>query len=451
MKCSTSQLAVAFFSTLLFLSPAQDVRSERKALASKPPMGWNSWDSFGTTVKESEVKANADYMASHLRNYGWQYIVIDIQWSDPNAKAHGYRPNADLDMDAYGRLIPASNRFPSSADGHGFRPLANHIHSLGLKFGIHIMRGIPRQAVRTNSPIQGSTFHAADVANESSICNWNTDMYGVDMRKSGAQDYYDSVARLYASWGVDFIKADNMLDPLHGDEIEALSRAIDKTRRPILLSLSPGPTNIENASFLARNAEMWRISNDFWDRWQDLKHQFDLLPGWMPYSEPGSWPDADMLPLGRIGIRAERGDDRISNFTHDEQRTLITLWAIARSPLMYGGDLPSNDAFSLSLMTNEEVIGVNQDGAQSHQLSRNGDQVLWISDAPQSNSKYVAVFNTGDRTTEDIRLNFSDLGIPETCNMRDLWQRKTLAKGSRSYAFHLRPHASGLYKLTPAQ
>jgi alpha-galactosidase len=207
-------------------------------------MGWNSWDCFGTTVKESEVKANADYMASRLRRYGWQYIVVDIQWSDPKAKAHGYRPNADLAMDSYGRLIPAANRFPSATGNRGFKPLADYVHSHGLRFGIHIMRGIPRQAVRANSPIHGSSLHAADIANRTSVCSWNTDMYGVDMAKPGAQGYYDSIAQLYATWGVDFIKADNMLDPLHADEIEALSRAIDKTGRPIVLSLSPGPTDI---------------------------------------------------------------------------------------------------------------------------------------------------------------------------------------------------------------
>ena len=399
-------------STLLDLSSAQDIRSERKAFASKPPMGWNSWDCFGTTVKESEVKANSDYMASRLRRYGWEYIVVDIQWSDPKAKAHGYRPNADLAMDAYGRLIPAANRFPSAAGDRGFKPLADYIHSHGLKFGIHIMRGVPRQAVRANSPIHGSRFHAADIANRASICSWNSDMYGVDMTKPGGQAYYDSIAQLYASWGVDFIKADNMLDPLHADEVEALSRAIDKTGRPILLSLSPGPTYIRDASFLGRNAEMWRISNDFWDRWHDLKRQFELLKTWEPYAKPGSWPDADMLPLGRIAIRGERGDDRMTRFTRDEQQTLMSLWAIARSPLMYGGDLPSNDAFSLSLLTNEEVLSANQHGENSHQLFREGDQIAWASDVPHSNSKYLALFNFGDHSPQDIHVDFARLGLP---------------------------------------
>jgi alpha-galactosidase len=444
------RLALALLSILLCTGATHDVESERKALAAKPPMGWNSWDAFGTTVRESEVKANADYMASRLRKYGWQYIVVDIQWSDPKAKAHGYRPNADLAMDAYGRLIPAANRFPSAVDNRGFKPLADYIHNQGLKFGIHIMRGIPREAVCANSPIHRSSFHASEVANKNSLCPWNTDMYGLDMAKPGAQDYYDSIASLYASWNVDFIKADDMLDPLHSDEIEALSRAINKTGRPMVLSLSPGPTNVGDAGFLARNAEMWRISNDFWDRWQDLKHQFDLVRAWEPYAKAGSWPDADMLPLGRIAIRGERGDDRMTRLSHDEQHTLMSLWAIARSPLMYGGDLPSNDAFSLSLLTNEEVLEANQNGTNARQLFRDTDHVAWTSDARNSGEKYLAVFNVGDALRSAIHVDFASLGITQPCDIRDLWQGTMLGRG-RAYTFHVAPHASGLYKLTSSR
>lgn len=182
-------------------------------LAPTPPMGWNSWDSYGTTVTEDEVKANADYMAKNLATHGWQYIVVDIQWYEPNARAHGYRANAGLVMDEHGRLTPATNRFPSAAGGKGFKPLADYIHGKGLKFGIHIMRGIPRQAVRVSTPVFGSKVHAPDIANQQSPCRWNTDMSGIDMTKPGAQDYYDSILKLYAAWGVDYIKADNMVNP----------------------------------------------------------------------------------------------------------------------------------------------------------------------------------------------------------------------------------------------
>src|SRR3954447_3950291 len=224
--------------------------------APTPPMGWNSWDSYGTTVREDQVKANADAMARDLASHGWQYVVVDILWYEPNAQGHDYEPGAKLAMDEYGRLIPAVNRFPSSAGGAGFRPLADYVHGLGLKFGIHIMRGIPRQAVRTNTPILNSTARAADVADQSSTCRWNTDMYGLNMSKPGAQAYVDSIVNLYASWGVDYIKADDEARPLHQEEVAALHRAITNSGREIVLSLSPGPAPLDHADFFAANAQL---------------------------------------------------------------------------------------------------------------------------------------------------------------------------------------------------
>lgn len=365
------------------LAAAAALAAETPALT--PPMGWNSWDSYGTTVTEAEVKANADFMAAQLKSHGWQYIVVDIQWSDAQAKAHGYRPNAELSMDGEGRLIPAVNRFPSSAGGKGFGPLAAYIHSKGLKFGIHIMRGVPRRA-----PV------AAQIADPQSICRWNSDMYGVDLSKPGGQEYYDSIVRLYASWGVDYIKADDMARPLHASEIEALHKAIVKSGRPIVLSLSPGPADLAQADFYAANANLWRVSDDLWDRWQDVFKTFALMDKWSKYSKPGGWPDADMLPLGHIGIRAERGDDRMSRLTHDEQQTLMTLWCISRSPLMMGGDLPTGDEFTLSLLTNDRVLAVNQKGNHAHQVMANGNQIVWESEGP-AGQKYIALFNTGDQ------------------------------------------------------
>ena len=358
-------------------------------------MGWNSWDAYGTTIKESEVKANADAMASGLKQFGWQYIVIDIQWYEPNAQAHGYRPNAQLAMDANGRLVPAVNRFPSAANGQGFKAIAAYVHSKGLKFGIHILRGIPRQAVAANTPILGSTAHAADVADKNSLCEWNTDMYGVDMTKPGAQAYYDSIVAQYAAWGVDFIKADDMSRPYHKAEIEGLHKAIQKSGRPIVLSLSPGPAPIGEVDSLRANAQMWRIEDDLWDNWKSVRAMYDRTEQWVPLVVEGHWPDADMLPLGHIGLRAERGNDRLSLLSHDEQITLMTLWCIFRSPLMMGGDLPTLDPFTRSLLSNPDVLDVNQHGSGATIAYKQGDLRVWKSKAP-AGGEYVAVFNLSD-------------------------------------------------------
>jgi len=366
--------------------------------AQTPPMGWNSWDCYGPTVVESEVKANADYMAAHLKASGWEYIVIDIRWYIENDKAHGYNEkDAVFVMDEYGRLLPSPVRFPSAANGAGFKPIGDYIHSKGLKFGIHIMRGIPKEAVRKNTTVLGTQVKASDIYNTDRLCNWLGDMYTVDYQKLGAQEYYNSLFELYASWGLDFVKLDDLSFPYHKEEIEMIRKAIDKTGRPIVLSTSPGETPLTDATHVMKNANMWRTVGDFWDSWTPLKEHFEVCNRWSPYIGNGHFPDADMLPMGRIGIRAENGDDRMTHFTKEEQYTMMTLFSIFRSPLMYGGDLPSMDPFTLSLLTNKEVLDVSRFSCNNRQLFRNKDLVGWIADDTKSGDKFLALFDAQDQ------------------------------------------------------
>jgi alpha-galactosidase len=367
--------------------------------AATPPMGWNSWDCFGPTVVESEVKANADYMAKYLRPYGWNYIVVDIRWYVGNDKAHGYNEKDPVySIDEFGRFIPAVNRFPSAAGGKGFKPLADYIHSKGLKFGIHIMRGVPVEAVKRNLPIKGSKTTAKDIYSEKDQCRWLKDMYTILADREGAQEYYNSIFELYASWGVDFVKVDDLSSPIyHQAEVEMIRKAIERTGRKIVLSTSPGETPIAHSDHVKQNANMWRTVGDFWDSWRQLKEHFAVFKRWNPYRSEGAWPDGDMLPLGHIGIRAERGSDRMSAFNRDEQYTLMTLWTIFRSPLMFGGHLPDNDAFTLSLLTNKEVLGVLKYSTNNKELFNNNGQVAWIADDPKTGDKYLALFNAADQ------------------------------------------------------
>jgi len=417
-------------------------------------MGWNSWDAYGPSVREEEVKANAEYMARRLLKYGWDTIVVDIQWYAPKTKAHGYIPDPhNVTLDAYGRLIPDPARFPSSANGVGFSALAEYVHSLGLKFGIHIMRGIPRWAVEQNLPIKGSTACAADIADKIHLCAWDnqTDMFGVDHSKPGGQAYYDSLAELYAGWGVDFVKADDISQsrdpnyPYHAAEIVALSRALRQCGRPVILSLSPGPAPLEQAGHLREHANMWRISDDFWDDWASLKRQFERIHRWENEIQPGGWPDADMLPLGRLGIRGEVGNDRWTNFTRQEQRTLMSAWCICRSPLMFGGDLPSNDEWSLSLMTNPEVLAVNQSSTNNHQSYFQDEILAWTAEVPGSSDGYVAVFNLSDaQRAIEIPWEAVDIRAHHT-KIRDLWAGVDLGD-KRSLQVNLPAHASWLLR-----
>jgi len=366
--------------------------------AETPPMGWNSWDCFGTQITEVEAKEQADYMSAKLKKHGWQYFVVDIQWYEQNSKGYAYAKDAELTMDEFSRLVPAPKKFPSAANGSGFKTLADYVHSKGLKFGIHMMRGIPRQAVKQNTPIKGTTARAADIADVKSTCGWNPDMYGVDMNKPGAQEYYNSIMELVASWGVDFIKVDDLSRPYHQLEIEAIRKAIAKTGRKIVLSTSPGETPLSAGPNVNQNANMWRISDDFWDNWKALMAQFKRLDDWTPYRITGAWPDADMLPLGMLQL------GRKTRFTTNEQYTLMSLWSIARSPLIHGGDMTKTDSFTLSLLTNDEVLSVNQHSENNHQLFRTEDGLIaWIADVPGSKDKYLALFNTRDEESIDSK------------------------------------------------
>ena len=413
-----------------------------------PPMGWNSWDCYGAAVTEDIVRQNADFMAKYLKQYGWEYIVVDIQWYEPNAKTHDYNPFTELCMDEYSRLIPAENRFPSSAGGKGFAPLAEYVHSLGLKFGIHIMRGIPRQAVHKNTPIKGTEITARQIAKTSSICSWNTDMYGVDASKEGAKEYYDSIFELYASWGVDFIKCDDICRELPHEEAELimLSESLHSCGRDMLLSLSPGPAQLEKAELYKQISDMWRITDDFWDKWELLYAMFERTEKWCTHTGAGHWPDADMLPIGPI---KQDWDKSIRTaFTKDEQITMMTLWCIFRSPLMIGGEMTGFDEFTLGLITNERVLDMNRSSRHSHQVWRknfNGNEyILWTA-ACSDGGSYAAVFNAGDNSGS-IEIPLSDMEIYSADSVTELWSGdKQTTKGL--IEVNLPPHGAKAFKI----
>ena len=424
-------------------------------LAATPPMGWNSWDSFGESVSEANVRANAKWMAEHLKNSGWQYVVVDMGWYVTNHSAGSNAENAEFSLDAYGRFTPAVNSIPSAAQDAGFKPLGDYIHSLGLKFGIHILRGIPKEAVKKNLPIAGTSFHAADAADTSDTCPWNPFNYGLDASKPAAQAYYDSIAQQYAGWGVDFLKVDCIADhPYKGDEIRMLSDALRKTGRPIVLSLSPGPASLDKAEELSKYAQMWRISDDVWDLWHSdkqfpsgIENQFARAAKWASVSGPGHWPDADMLPLGRLEPVAGWENPRATRLTHDEQRTQLTLWSIFRSPLMMGGNLTLCDEWTTALLTNDEVLAVDQHSTGNHAAVSTEKTALWVARSESGDGHYVAVFNL-DSVPRTLKYSWKEAGLPEgKYHVRDLWEHRKLAS-MEALTVMLRPHASALYKVT---
>ncbi len=441
---------------LLALSVSGVAAKTNKAadpLAATPPLGWNSWDSYGLTVTGEEWRHNVDWLHQHLQPVGWRYAVVDEGWylSRPENAPGG---DQGFTMDARGRFTPALNRFPDGLDG-----LAAYTHSLGLLFGIHIVRGIPRAAVQANLPIEGSSFSAADAADTNDTCRWNADNYGVKDSPAG-QAYYDSLLRLYAGWGVDFLKVDCISSPYDAHEIRMIDAAIGKAGRPIVLSLSPGPTPLERGPEVQKAAQMWRISDDVWDIWSDpaieggfpqtVRNQFGVLANWMRFQQAGRWPDADMLPIGYLGPRPGWGQPRLSRLNYDETRTALTLWSIARAPLMLGANLTQLNSFTEALLTNREVLAVDQHSGGNRELLVQGGLVVWRADAPKApgvgKGTYFAVCNLGNAPTA-FRFTWKQLSLGgHGHRVRDLWQSEEIGRLSQ-LAGTLPAHGSELFRV----
>lgn len=450
------RLLLAF--ALLYLAACHSGVKDKKdkpevnfdSLAITPPMGWNSYDCLGLEATEAQVKETTDFMAKNLSTFGYKYVVIDAGWfyrSDSKTRKR------IVTLDEFGRFIPDTTSFPSAKDGHGFKSLADYVHSKGLKFGLHLMRGVPREAVQLNCKIKGTSQQVAEVANQKDSCDWSKLMWGVDMEKPGAQEYYDSVFELFAEWGLDFVKIDDISFPFHEAEIEAVHQAIKKAGRLMVISLSPGPAPVSELEKLAQNAHLWRISDDFWDKWDLVKQQFELCHQWSLKYKPGHWPDADMLPIGvlrknhgKVSPEAKTTGEP-DRFTIQERYTVITLWAIFRSPLILGSYLPENDSLTMKLFTNEEVIAVDQHSANNREIRNNNGAVVWIADQPETHSKYVALFNIGDERRKDISVAWNELGLSGEQHVRDLWAKKDLGKFSNEFTATLEPHECRLLKM----
>lgn len=429
---------------------------DKNQFAKVPPMGWNSYDYYDTTVTEEQVKANADYMAKNLKPFGWEYIVVDIQWYAHNAGSmrsqFQYIPFSELEMDEYSRLLPDPARFPSSAGNAGFRPLANYVHSLGLKFGIHIMRGIPRIAAHCHCKLLGCDVTADKIADPGSICGWNPDMYGVRNTREG-QMYYDSLLELYASWGVDFIKCDDICNTnLYREnqhfarhEIEMLHKAIKRCGRPIVLSLSPGPALIERAWHYETYANMWRITDDFWDDWDLLKDMFRRCELWQSHVSKGCYPDCDMLPLGYLGKGF--GNERLTRFTREEQRTMMTLWCLFGSPLMLGAELTKLDSWTLSLLTNRQILNLLTPDCRPRQIRRDDNQAVWTAENKLEDAVYLALFNLSDQELS-VSVSLEGLKIPQIpSGLYNLWTGETASFQGEKIEALLPPHGCTIYQI----
>jgi hypothetical protein len=441
--------------TFLLCSPgiltAQQTGASKKIIAPTPPLGWNSWDSYGMRINEQQFRDNVEALHAKLQPSGYKYAVIDEGWYMVNPED---RPKPELlkyALDDYGRFIPVTDRFPSALrDGNnkGFEQLTSWVHSQGLKFGIHIIRGIPRESVARNLPIEGTNFKAQDAADQSDPCPWDPTSWGIKDNAAG-QAWYDSLLRQYARWGVDLLKVDCISDhPYKANEIRQLHLAIQRSGRDIVLSLSPGPTQLSHQAEVGELAQMWRISNDIWDMWDShnrpypigIKNQFENAARWAPYVKPGNWPDADMLPVGELRPFPDVGPGpRHTNLTPDEQRTQLSLWAMVRSPLIAGANLTLLDKDTVSLLTNAGMLRIDQTATASRQVLHEGDLVVWTADLP-GNQHALALFNLGDKSMAVDR-PLTDFALKaDPRKLWNVWTGEHLQPGARMSAT-LDPHA----------
>ncbi|EWH09780.1 hypothetical protein DS2_10853 [Catenovulum agarivorans DS-2] len=494
---ATTAVVTALLASGCSLTDNQTQKSAKKQsnesllleVAEKPPLGWNSFDAWGSRINEKDFRETVDFMAEHLKPHGWEYAVIDYIWWNPAPGAHNTKENyqrrpghpnvllnpdgslknpAEAPMDEYGRLQPAVERFPSSANGQGFKPLADYVHSKGLKFGIHIMRGMHRHAWYLNTPVMGTDKTARDIAKFNDHAGWLNNMFGIEYRAEGAQEFYNSIFKQYAEWGVDYIKADDMMGqcgaPFHSyyaGEIEMMRKAIDNSGRPMVLSLSCGEAPIAHANHLENNANMWRVSADFWDKWKDLKRSFQLLDKWSPFIGEGTWPDADMIPFGRLSLDDRpHGKERMSQFTTDEKYTLMTLFSMARSPLMIGAELNTTPFEEIkTFFMNDEVLYVNQNSTNNRQIIRYDEETAkkgaktndfyaaWYAEDPANGDVFIALFNLGDEV-KSVEINFDMEDMRGTYKVRDLWAKKDIGTAKVKFAQTLPPHGAGLYRFT---
>ena len=428
---------------------AQDAK-----LAATPPMGWNSWDAYGLTITEADFKANVAVLAT-MKSLGWTYAVIDEGWYMDNPDG-AKLADRKYQLDAHGLLLPSLGRYPSAASGSGLKLLGDWVHAQGLKFGVHVVRGIPKDAVEANTPIANSSFHAADAADKSDLCPWDDGNYGVRDNAAG-QAYYDSMVKQYADWGVDYIKIDCISDhPYKPTEIRQVSDAIKHSGRDMILSLSPGPTNILHAEEVGRLAQLWRIADDSWDGWSFAPKEwpngvltgFKKLSEWHAYAKPGNWPDADMLPFGSLTPHPGWGEPRQSRLTADETRTMFTLWAVARSPLILGANLTKLDDGLKALLTNKAVIAVNQTAWESYPVDglKQADARLWVALAGSREKpvRYVAAFNLSDKPLA-VKATWKEIGLKGHA-VRDLWTGKTKT-ATTGLTVKLPAHGSAIYRV----
>ena len=422
----TRKMILLMMVTMIFLVASPSIYSQTSIhdFAPKPPLGYNSFDSYRSDLTEDKAIALMDVMAERYLPFGYEYFVMDAGWyTTMNPEKH-----RGLGLESFGMCVVNPKRFPS-----GVKALANHAHSKGLKFGVWLMRGIQKESVRRNLPIPGTKYFCRDIADTTNICGWSGMNFGVDMTKPGAQEYYNAIIDTLASWGIDFIKVDDIVP--NPQEIAAIANAIENGKHKMVFSLSPGDVHHPAHLPYYKRANMLRITRDIWDNPLSIEKGFLAWEKFQGISGPGFWPDLDMIPFGRLDVVNK--DARQSNFNENQMKTFITQRAMAASPLIIGGDLLTMDDFSKSLLTNREMLACNQNGVMGVNVYRAGNLDVWLT--PHRNDPRMGWIGIFNRTISNrkVTLTKQDLGFvafEESYNLtvagqdfklKDIWSGET--------------------------
>jgi len=430
-------LLVTIYAPLRSQEACEKQKFSKSDIAITPPLGYNSFDSYLVFLSEDKANAIIDVMAEKYKPFGYEYFVIDAGWYDNVELYEGTnypKKRLGLTIDGYGLPEPSKEYFPG-----GIKAIADHAHEKGLKFGVWIIRGIPKLAVEKNLPIKGTRYRARDIADTTNICVWSDKNYGVDMSKPGAQEYYNSFIDKLASWGVDFIKVDDMVP--NPKEIMAIAKAIENGGYNMMYSLSPGGVKSLSHFPYYKKANMLRIVADVWDTQLSIDKGFYAWEKFSGVEGNGFWPDLDMIPFGRLCVESpdflekipKEEKSRQSLFTKDQMKTFITQRALAASPLFIGGDLLTMDDFSYSLLTNKDMLACDQNGVMGVNVYRAGNLDVWLtSDKDKPGKGWIGIFN---RTTTDrnVKLSKYDLGFtiiedsynvvenPNSFKLKNIW------------------------------
>jgi len=416
----------------------------------KPPLGWNSFDCYGIFINEEQALANLEAFEKKLKPSGYEYFCIDAGWYNEfefqfDSSKEINKDTAISVIDEYGRFIASPRLFP-----RGLKYIADQCHEKGLKFGIHIMRGIPREAVEQNTPIKGTNYRAKEVADTENICLWCPFLYGVDMTKPGSQEYYDSVIEYLAECGVDFVKADDIVE--HPAEIKAVAKAIKNCGRPMVLSLSPGNlANTLNYPVYKECANMIRVTSDVWDRKSDVDKSFDRWRDWQNLCNEELFLDLDMIPFGALQVYSKKGSDsdellsgvgsnRLSDYTPELKRSFITQRALAASPLIMGGELNISPDEDFALITNPLMLECNQNCRTGHNVFSGDFIEIWVSESKEGSSHgWIGIFNRFSRP-KTMTFSEADLGLAGTQikSFHSIWENKVIDFTAKSITVALK-------------